>query len=64
MAALRFPSSGWCHAGFSGSGFEVYGLRIGLCVHRRGTAVLSREGFQERTQTLQSVQGETAKHSF
>src|SRR5664279_5931613 len=44
--------------GIPGQGSEVYRLRRRLRVYGWGTAVLPRQTVQERTQTLQRLQGQ------
>ncbi len=48
--------------GIPGQGSEVYRLRRRLRVHSWRTAVLPRQTVQERTQTLQSLQGQAGVH--
>jgi len=45
--------------GIPGQNIEVHRLRGRLHLHGRGTAVLSRQAVQERTQAVQSLQGKT-----
>src|SRR5215471_2746114 len=43
--------------GIPGQSVEVYRLRVGLYLHRGRTTFLPRQAVQERTQTLQDLQG-------
>src|SRR5450759_1100232 len=50
--------------GIPGQGIKVHRLWHGFRVHGRGTVVLPRQAVQERTQTLQELQGQASRRGW